>query len=313
MAIVLKASDVAAVAGMHRYKTADDAIAPIVAKLRGGAREAERVRAARALPSMTAQETVQAARGVGVSLPPAVTAAHERVEVEKDALKAASDAAVADPQCSTNARRVEESKKRLREAEDTCRKTEERCSGDLKVGLLHEVQGRALDVAKGRRGGVDAPPVLRVCATQQLRMATGTVEEESVLDRLRREVPEFTTAQAGRGFRSLQLGTLEVAGRQHPVRITGSCDALTDSHVVEIKRRANRLFRSVPTYERVQLEVYLRLYERDEGALAESYDGEEDVHWVSRDDELWADVRAKVLRNLDRALADGANAVDDAV
>ena len=304
MAICLKASDVAAVAGMHRYKTSDDAIAPIVAKLRGGSSEAERVRASQSLPAMTAQETVHAARSVGVPLPPALTAARERVEAERESLAKANSAAAADPDSSSNAGHVEESKKRLREAEEAHRSVEKKCSSDLKVSLLKEVQGRALDVASGRRVGVDAPPVLTSCVPQQLRMATGTVEEESVLDRLKRQVPEFASAEPGRGFRTMKLGTVEdaVFDRMRSVRVTGMCDALTNDHIVEIKRRANRLFHSVPTYERIQLEVYLRLYGMDEGALAESYEEEEDVHWVSRDDELWDEVCGKVLENLKDAL-----------
>ena len=66
---------------------------------------------------------------------------------------------------------------------------------------------------------------------------------------------------------------------------------------MEIKRRAKRLFHEIPLYERIQLETYLRLYGKAEGALAESYEDDWDVHWVTRDDVLWEDVRVAIRSN----------------
>ena len=86
--------------------------------------------------------------------------------------------------------------------------------------------------------------------------------------------------------------------------VRGQCDAKTEDHILEIKRRARRLFHSIPTYERIQLETYLRIYGKQEGALAESYEEELDVHWVTQDDALWEDVKVSIEKNLGEAMAE---------
>ena len=80
--------------------------------------------------------------------------------------------------------------------------------------------------------------------------------------------------------------------RHGRMMLKGIADGV-DAHgkyVVEIKRRRNRLFGTIPTYERVQLEAYMRLYDILDGVLVESYGEELGMHWVERDDGLWDDV-----------------------
>jgi len=57
--------------------------------------------------------------------------------------------------------------------------------------------------------------------------------------------------------------------------------------LVEIKNRTNRLFRSVPEYEFIQVQVYLQMLGLVHARLVEQYNNQVLSHNVTRDEELW--------------------------
>ena len=74
--------------------------------------------------------------------------------------------------------------------------------------------------------------------------------------------------------------------------IGGRVDGFKDGKLVEIKNRRNRLFNSVPNYERVQLECYMRLLGCDSCTLVQHLQLlpgmiDECKHEVSRSDGFW--------------------------
>lgn len=60
--------------------------------------------------------------------------------------------------------------------------------------------------------------------------------------------------------------------------------------LVEIKNRTNRLFRRVPEYEHIQIQVYLQMLGLVRARLVEQYNSQVLSHDVDRDEELWANV-----------------------
>ena len=57
--------------------------------------------------------------------------------------------------------------------------------------------------------------------------------------------------------------------------------------LVEIKNRANRLFKSVPEYEFIQIQVYLQILGLVHARLVEQYNNQVKSHDVDRDEETW--------------------------
>lgn len=62
--------------------------------------------------------------------------------------------------------------------------------------------------------------------------------------------------------------------------------------VLEIKKRKNRFFYSMPQYERVQVEAYMRMYNTRDAAHVQSFGGVERIEWVEADDDFWSKVVA---------------------
>ena len=60
--------------------------------------------------------------------------------------------------------------------------------------------------------------------------------------------------------------------------------------LVEIKNRTNRLFRKVPEYEMIQVQMYLQMLGLVHARLVEQYNNQVASHDITRDEEMWANV-----------------------
>ena len=60
--------------------------------------------------------------------------------------------------------------------------------------------------------------------------------------------------------------------------------------LVEIKNRTNRLFRKVPEYEMIQVQMYLQMLGLVHARLVEQYNNQVLSHDITRDEEMWANV-----------------------
>ena len=60
--------------------------------------------------------------------------------------------------------------------------------------------------------------------------------------------------------------------------------------LVEIKNRTNRLFRKVPEYEMIQVQMYLQMLGLAHARLVEQYNNQVLSHDITRDEEMWANV-----------------------
>jgi hypothetical protein len=73
--------------------------------------------------------------------------------------------------------------------------------------------------------------------------------------------------------------------------IVGRIDGFCNNKLVEIKHRRRKLFDAVPNYERIQLEVYMRMTEMSSAVLMQKLENSNGVRQteveVQEDDELW--------------------------
>jgi hypothetical protein len=65
--------------------------------------------------------------------------------------------------------------------------------------------------------------------------------------------------------------------------------------LIEIKNRMNRLFKYVPKYELVQVQIYLRLINLENAKLVEQYKDEIYTHNIERDDIMINDIISKLV------------------
>jgi len=282
MKIVIRASELAAVAGRHPYKDQADAVREVVARCSVGKRKAEEVKADGLLKDVSVDAKLKSAKVLGVDVSAIEKAATlvEKEEKIKDLL----------PQLNVKiVKAVDQHSLAVAKKEST-----------LLPALPDEV-------AKKEPIPLPAlPEEVAPVVEQHMRMAVGTVEETSIFEKAREAFPDSigehavaVSMETNEWPTDISMGCTS-SGTQ--VYVTGICDALDRSRdtVFEIKRRRNRLFHRIPLYERVQLEAYMRQYKCLDGALIEYYPEEGvEMHWVERDDHLWSDVEVAVLHAFD--------------
>ena len=64
--------------------------------------------------------------------------------------------------------------------------------------------------------------------------------------------------------------------------------------LIETKCRRNRLFTFIPVYEKVQMEVYLRMLGLRRGILNQNFNGTVSTLSYNSDDKLWAQIQTKL-------------------
>ena len=69
--------------------------------------------------------------------------------------------------------------------------------------------------------------------------------------------------------------------------ISAKIDGLNDGMLIEIKNRRNKLLGKIPEYEKVQLEIYLRILQLPIGKLVENYNNTFQEHIYNSNDKLW--------------------------
>ena len=130
----------------------------------------------------------------------------------------------------------------------------------------------------------------------------GTARENDVFAKL---ADMGIAAHKHSGFLKKQMGTVG----DEPWFLGGKIDAISDDRttVVEIKNRVRRLFRTVPEYERVQLESYMHLLDLDRALLVECFttlDAHMDINVmeITRDPARWDAIIVPALSEFVRTL-----------
>lgn len=133
--------------------------------------------------------------------------------------------------------------------------------------------------------------------------AYGNAQESKVFDYVRETLG--IDADEDLDFYKSQAGVVENEHGSFPWFIGGKIDGITRDRrtLIEIKNRVNRLFRIIPQYESIQVQVYLQLLGLDKAILVECLKTKEhnvlrenvNVISVNRDSEKWeADIAPRL-------------------
>lgn len=131
----------------------------------------------------------------------------------------------------------------------------------------------------------------------------GTRTEDNTSDKVSKE-------QNVRLHRDNTMYTLEIGKwSEFEFVICGRIDRIEEAPdgskvLVEIKNRANRLFRRVVEYEQIQVQVYLQMLGLIHARLVEQYNNQVLSHDITRDEEMWQNV---ILRGVEEFCQELAN------
>lgn len=177
--------------------------------------------------------------------------------------------------------------------------TSENAVNILKSALAYEAKdsseaAQTFEVAKAQ---VNLDPKLsaeqKATVIEHLRSEVYTTHGTRSEDKTSDKVVKDTGARLVRdeAFYNLDVCTLG----QNKFVICGKIDRIEEKPdgsrtLVEIKNRTNRLFRRVPEYEFVQIQVYLQMLGLVHARLVEQYNNQVLSHDVDRDEEMWTNV-----------------------
>lgn len=301
--LVIYASKMATLAGMHPFNSRDDLRDEFIAK------------AAR-LEYVTPDD--DAARRALQELPPAVRRAVQDTATAtfpdaRDAVAAVEDTASLLAK-EVTAPAVHKLKRAMKELA---------ANREAEVGAMiertNDLDGLAamLTTAEGPAEGSDTAREALICArraaetvrvaVEATRTAVFTAHGTRAEDSIRVDTERAAKAPIRRGgtfFVSKDpVAVLMCGGTRVKVYVGGRVDGLRDDGMLyEFKTRMRRWL-GVPLYERVQMHAYEYMLSLRTGRLVESYAGDRREHEIPFDPEFWADVVARCCAFLEPLIA----------
>ena len=87
--------------------------------------------------------------------------------------------------------------------------------------------------------------------------------------------------------------------KQFNIILRGKVDGMNDEYVVETKNRTKRLFNMIPDYEKVQLNAYMFLVEKEKALHIECYNEDQNSVEYDFDKVFWDECLDKVIQFTD--------------
>jgi hypothetical protein len=120
---------------------------------------------------------------------------------------------------------------------------------------------------------------------RQISMKTGVLSEEKIVDSLQKDLGQVIRCRnCVMKYREIIVPIAHGTGgdrRRFKILVGGKPDGIiTDNKeglvITEVKNRQNRLFRTVPIYEMIQVQIYMWLFRASKCIFRENYHGD---HW----------------------------------
>lgn len=148
-------------------------------------------------------------------------------------------------------------------------------------------------------------PVLNKCldnsVEQDLRMKRGNIKENSNLNKT--QIKQNIVIEK----RNSQMYEKELytdSDRIFSIIIRGKCDGeIKDECIVETKNRSKRLFNMIPDYEKVQLNAYMFLTNKEKSLHIECYNEEQNSTEYDFDKFFWDDCSEKIVNFINENVA----------
>ena len=132
---------------------------------------------------------------------------------------------------------------------------------------------------------------------QDIRMKRGNIKENSNLDKTQAKrniiIKERNSKMYERELYNDSEGKFNIV-------IKGKVDGMNDDIVVETKNRTKRLFNSIPEYEKVQLNSYMFLTDKDKSLHIECYNETQNSTEYHLDKLFWEDCCNKIIEFVKR-------------
>ena len=141
-----------------------------------------------------------------------------------------------------------------------------------------------------------AMPVLNKCmegsVKQDLRMKRGNIKEDKNLDKTQQKRNIVIDSRNSQMYeRELYIDP----GGRFAVFLRGKVDGMNDEYVVETKNRTKRLFNMIPDYEKVQLNAYMFMTDKEKALHIECYNDDQNSVEYDFDKLFWEDCLDKVI------------------
>lgn len=148
-------------------------------------------------------------------------------------------------------------------------------------------------------------PILNKCldnsVEQDLRMKRGNIKENSNLNKTQ---TNQNIVIEKRNSQMYQKELYTDPDRIFSIFIRGKCDGeIKDECIVETKNRSKRLFNMIPDYEKVQLNAYMFLTNKEKSLHIECYNEEQNSTEYDFDKFFWDDCSEKIINFINENIA----------
>jgi len=133
--------------------------------------------------------------------------------------------------------------------------TEQKINDETNIDELNELKNNIKEEIKKKINNVEDAKLVDKYINQKFNTNFGINNETSAIEQYEIKFGDKVTIDTN--FYSRQVGEIN----NIPWFIGGKIDGRTDTHIIEIKNRMNRLFKIIPSYEKAQLLCYLYILE----------------------------------------------------
>uniref|UniRef100_A0A6C0IYB4 YqaJ viral recombinase domain-containing protein n=1 Tax=viral metagenome TaxID=1070528 RepID=A0A6C0IYB4_9ZZZZ len=139
-------------------------------------------------------------------------------------------------------------------------------------------------------------PELKKCLanniSQDLRMKRGNVKENQNLDETEKKFNIKIDYRNSKMYEKMVHSDLE---KNYTIFLRGKVDGMNQDCVVETKNRTKRLFNRIPDYEKIQLNCYMFMTDKDRSIHIECYNDSQNSVEYDFDDDLWEECKDKII------------------
>ena len=144
-------------------------------------------------------------------------------------------------------------------------------------------------------------PILNKCLNVEikhdLQMKRGNIKEDKNLDNTQRKKNIVITERNEQMYEKVLYIDPNKLFR---IVLRGKVDGMNKEYVVETKNRTKRLFNKIPDYEKVQLNAYMFLVEKEKSLHIENYNDTSNEIEYEYDKLFWDDCLEKIMEFTDR-------------
>lgn len=123
--------------------------------------------------------------------------------------------------------------------------------------------------------------------TKDINMGRGIINENKIIQNYNKKHRTIITDNNSQLYKYHFLDIKGANGVLYKFHISAKIDGLQDNLLIEVKNRRNRLFTKIPEYEKIQMEIYLRILNLERAKLVQNFNDTTSELLYNTDDVLW--------------------------